>query len=137
MHGTDTKRRQYSTQQRVCCHSGATEAIQQQEFCCSFSAIFGVTCTKCRSGSKPALVVCHSILTPNTKYNFADCMKKISIICFLVSLFALKGLCQLPLSLTSKIDTAFSHFNKTSSPGCAIAIIKDGKVVFFQRIWHG
>ena len=35
-----------------------------------------------------------------------------------------------------KIDSLFSNYN-SSTPGVAIAVIKDGNVVFKKRVWVG
>lgn len=37
---------------------------------------------------------------------------------------------QLPDSLSKKVDSFFADYNKTSSPGCALAILKDGKIIY-------
>ncbi|GAB3806794.1 hypothetical protein GCM10028819_42840 [Spirosoma humi] len=48
--------------------------------------------------------------------------------------FLLISLCsstygQLPDSLTKKIDAVFAEYDKTNTPGCALAILKDGKII--------
>jgi CubicO group peptidase (beta-lactamase class C family) len=47
------------------------------------------------------------------------------LICFTSSVFG-----QLPDSLIKKIDGVFAEYDKTNSPGCALAILKDGKIIF-------
>jgi len=37
---------------------------------------------------------------------------------------------QLPDSLVKKVDAVFSEYDKTNSPGCALAILKDGKIIY-------
>lgn len=37
---------------------------------------------------------------------------------------------QISDSLTKKVDSIFAEYNKTSSPGCALAILKDGKIIY-------
>ena len=50
-------------------------------------------------------------------------------ICFLL-LGVLPGHGQVSDSLAKKIDRVFSEWDKTNSPGCAISVIKDGKVIY-------
>lgn len=33
-------------------------------------------------------------------------------------------------SLVKKVDAIFSEYDRTNSPGCALAILKDGKVIY-------
>ncbi|MFZ9388607.1 MAG: serine hydrolase domain-containing protein [Chitinophagaceae bacterium] len=55
-------------------------------------------------------------------------MRPIFIFLF-VSLFAITyG--QIPDSLSKKIDAIFAEYDKTNSPGCALAILKDGKTIY-------
>jgi CubicO group peptidase (beta-lactamase class C family) len=37
---------------------------------------------------------------------------------------------QLPDSLAKKVDLIFSKWDKTNSPGCSIALVKDGKIMY-------
>jgi CubicO group peptidase (beta-lactamase class C family) len=37
---------------------------------------------------------------------------------------------QLPDSLSKKVDSIFAEYDKTNSPGCALAILKDGKIIY-------
>src|SRR4051812_2927815 len=37
---------------------------------------------------------------------------------------------QIPDSLSKKVDAVFAEYNKTDSPGCALAILKDGKIIY-------
>jgi CubicO group peptidase (beta-lactamase class C family) len=37
---------------------------------------------------------------------------------------------QIPDSLSKKVDAIFAEYDKTNSPGCALAILKDGKIVY-------
>lgn len=37
---------------------------------------------------------------------------------------------QLADSLTKKVDSIFAEYDKTNSPGCALAILKDGKIIY-------
>lgn len=37
---------------------------------------------------------------------------------------------QLADSLSKKVDAVFADYNKTNSPGCALAILKDGKIIY-------
>lgn len=55
-------------------------------------------------------------------------MRPIFIILF-VSLFTF-SYGQIPDSLSKKVDAIFAEYNKTNSPGCALAILKDGKIIY-------
>ncbi len=37
---------------------------------------------------------------------------------------------QIPDSLSKKVDAIFAEYDKTNSPGCALAIVKDGKIIY-------
>jgi len=37
---------------------------------------------------------------------------------------------QIPDSLSKKVDNIFAEYDKTNSPGCALAILKDGKIIY-------
>lgn len=37
---------------------------------------------------------------------------------------------QIPDSLSRKVDAIFAEYDKTNSPGCALAILKDGKIIY-------
>src|SRR4051794_2111531 len=37
---------------------------------------------------------------------------------------------QLVDSLSKKVDSIFAEYDKTNSPGCALAILKDGKIIY-------
>ena len=37
---------------------------------------------------------------------------------------------QIPDSLLKKVDAIFAEYDKTNSPGCALAILKDGKIIY-------
>src|SRR6202045_4980861 len=43
----------------------------------------------------------------------------------------LAGTCSAaPDSLTDKVDRIFAQWNATSSPGCALAVVKEGRIVY-------
>ena len=37
---------------------------------------------------------------------------------------------QIPDSLSKKVDAIFAEYDRTNSPGCALAILKDGKIIY-------
>ncbi len=37
---------------------------------------------------------------------------------------------QIPDSVVRKVDAIFAEYDKTNSPGCALAILKDGKIIY-------
>ena len=37
---------------------------------------------------------------------------------------------QLADPVCKKLDSIFADYNKTNSPGCALAILKDGKIIY-------
>lgn len=37
---------------------------------------------------------------------------------------------QIPDSLVRKVDAIFAEYDKTNTPGCALAIVKDGKIIY-------
>jgi CubicO group peptidase (beta-lactamase class C family) len=46
-------------------------------------------------------------------------------------LLSLKGIhAQLHDSLVKKVDAVFAEYDRTNSPGCALAILKDGKIIY-------
>ena len=52
-------------------------------------------------------------------------------LCFILSMTAMLGCFgQLNDSLAKRIDRVFSEWDKTNSPGCALAVLKDGKVIY-------
>ena len=55
-------------------------------------------------------------------------MRPIFIFLF-VSLFTCTY-AQIPDSLSKKVDAIFAEYDKTNSPGCALAILKDGKIIY-------
>lgn len=55
-------------------------------------------------------------------------MRPFLIILF-VSLFTL-SYGQIPDSLSKKVDAIFAEYDKTNSPGCALAILKNGKIIY-------
>lgn len=55
-------------------------------------------------------------------------MRPIFIFLF-VSLFTCT-FAQIPDSLSKKVDAIFAEYDKTNSPGCALAILKDGKIMY-------
>lgn len=55
-------------------------------------------------------------------------MRPIFIFLF-VSLFTF-SYGQIPDSLSKKVDAIFAEYDKTNSPGCALAILKDGKIIY-------
>lgn len=53
------------------------------------------------------------------------------------SIFSLLFIClfsltygQIPDSIIKKVDSIFSEYDKTNSPGCALAILKNGKIIY-------
>jgi len=53
------------------------------------------------------------------------------------SIFSLLFIClfsltfgQIPDSISIKVDAIFAEYDKTNSPGCALAILKDGKIIY-------
>jgi CubicO group peptidase (beta-lactamase class C family) len=36
----------------------------------------------------------------------------------------------LPLNLTAQVDKIFEKWNRTDSPGCALSVMKDGRIVY-------
>ncbi len=55
-------------------------------------------------------------------------MRPIYIFLF-VGLFTL-SYGQIPDSLSKKVDAIFAEYDRTNSPGCALAIVKDGKIIY-------
>ena len=55
--------------------------------------------------------------------------QKIFYILLLTSIFNQIN-AQLPDTLTKKVDAIFTEYDKTNSPGCALAILKDGKIIY-------
>ncbi len=55
--------------------------------------------------------------------------KRIFSVLLFIFLFQL-SFAQLAASLSKKVDSIFLEYDKTSSPGCALAIVKNGKVIF-------
>lgn len=55
-------------------------------------------------------------------------MRPIFIILFVSQFIFTYG--QIPDSLSRKIDAIFAEYDKTNSPGCALAIMKDGKIIY-------
>lgn len=55
--------------------------------------------------------------------------KKFFYTLFLTLLFQIVN-AQLSDSLSKKVDSIFAAYNKTNSPGCALAILKDGKIIY-------
>lgn len=55
-------------------------------------------------------------------------MRPIFIILFLSHFTFTYG--QIPDSLSKKVDAIFAEYDKTNSPGCALAILKDGKIIY-------
>ena len=60
--------------------------------------------------------------------NSLNIMRLIFIFLF-VSLFTL-SYGQIPDSLSKKVDAIFAEYDKTNSPGCALAILKNGKIIY-------
>ena len=57
-------------------------------------------------------------------------MKK-KILCVLLFTFLFHIVnAQLADSLAKKVDSIFAEYDKTNSPGCALAILKDGKIIY-------
>jgi CubicO group peptidase (beta-lactamase class C family) len=55
--------------------------------------------------------------------------KYLRVACLLLTLFS-RSYGQVNDSLAKKIDAVFSEWDKTNSPGCALAVLKDGKVIY-------
>ncbi|MES2777783.1 MAG: serine hydrolase domain-containing protein [Bacteroidota bacterium] len=55
--------------------------------------------------------------------------RKIAAALFFTFLFQM-GHAQLADSLTKKIDSVFAEYDKTNSPGCALAVLKDGNIIY-------
>ncbi len=55
-------------------------------------------------------------------------MKRTIIVVLLFYLLVADSL--LAQSLTDKVDRVFAEWNTTSSPGCALAVVKDGRIVY-------
>jgi len=56
-------------------------------------------------------------------------MKQITLATFLLFLVWSESLAQ-PHSVADQVDTIFAAWNTTSSPGCALAVVKDGRIVY-------
>jgi len=56
-------------------------------------------------------------------------MMRLIFIMLFVSLFTFT-FGQIPDSLSKKVDAIFAEYDKTNSPGCAVAILKDGKIIY-------
>ena len=52
------------------------------------------------------------------------------LFCLLLLLGLYQSYGQSPDSLAKRIDPIFSEWDKTNSPGCALAVLKDGKIVY-------
>lgn len=53
------------------------------------------------------------------------------LFCFLLSISCVTTInAQLPDSLKTKVDNLFSEYNNTNSPGCALLISQDGKILY-------
>ncbi|MEI6088448.1 MAG: serine hydrolase domain-containing protein [Bacteroidota bacterium] len=55
--------------------------------------------------------------------------QKLLCIIFFTFLYQI-GSAQLADSLSKKVDSIFAEYDKTNSPGCALAILKDGKIIY-------
>ena len=55
--------------------------------------------------------------------------QKIFCIIFFTFLYQISS-AQLADSLAKKVDSIFAEYDKTNSPGCALAILKDGKIIY-------
>jgi len=53
-----------------------------------------------------------------------------AVVCLLVIMMSGRGYSQVSDSLAKKIDRVFSEWDKTNSPGCALAVVKNGKVIY-------
>jgi len=56
-------------------------------------------------------------------------MKRITLATFLLFLVCSESLSQ-PHSVADQVDTIFAEWNTTSSPGCALAVVKDGRIAY-------
>jgi CubicO group peptidase (beta-lactamase class C family) len=56
-------------------------------------------------------------------------MKKVTVATLLICLLATESIAQ-PHSLGDRVDAIFAEWNTTSSPGCALAVVKDGHIVY-------
>jgi len=61
---------------------------------------------------------------------FSFSPKRLYVICLLLAAGFLQSNGQVNDSLAKKIDHLFSEWDKTNSPGCALAVLKDGKVIY-------
>jgi len=52
------------------------------------------------------------------------------VVCLLLIVASGRGYGQVSDSLAKKIDRVFSEWDKTNSPGCALAVVKNGKVIY-------
>ncbi|HVU99508.1 MAG TPA: serine hydrolase domain-containing protein [Puia sp.] len=52
------------------------------------------------------------------------------VVCLLLIVVSGRGFSQVSDSLAKRIDRVFSEWDKTNSPGCALAVVKNGKVVY-------
>jgi CubicO group peptidase (beta-lactamase class C family) len=57
-------------------------------------------------------------------------MKQKSLCVILFTFFFQIVNAQLTESLSIKVDSIFAEYNKSNSPGCALAIMKDGKIIY-------
>jgi len=57
-------------------------------------------------------------------------MKKISLTVLFICLIAAELMAQAPQSLTDRVDAVFAQWNTSSSPGCALAVVKDGRIIY-------
>jgi CubicO group peptidase (beta-lactamase class C family) len=56
-------------------------------------------------------------------------MKQITVTTLLLFLLCSASLAE-PQSVADKVDAIFAEWNTTSSPGCALAVVKDGRIVY-------
>jgi CubicO group peptidase (beta-lactamase class C family) len=57
-------------------------------------------------------------------------LSRLLVLCLLLVAGFAPGYGQVNDSLAKKIDRVFSEWDKTSSPGCALAVVKNGKVIY-------
>jgi CubicO group peptidase (beta-lactamase class C family) len=57
-------------------------------------------------------------------------LKPLTLVCLLLISCCACAFGQPDEKLTQRIDSIFNRYDKTNSPGCALAILKDGKVIY-------
>src|SRR5690349_22857021 len=52
------------------------------------------------------------------------------VVCLLLIVASGRSYGQVSDSIAKKVDRVFSEWDKTNSPGCALAVVKNGKVIY-------